>query len=145
MWTKEELRAKHAALLQEYRTVQAQIARARRDTACCEAARLGAQQAAQIFYGVSDLALVGAEELERTHPDAPPLAELVALYRDHSPGGAQATVVLTAKTAADDALRARLAALEAVRNLALGLYNLGLPQVSPAPTAAVRAESKPPA
>lgn len=133
MWTKEELKAKHTALLQEYRTAQAQITRAQRDTACCEAARLGVQQMAQIFYGVPDLAFVSAEELERTHPEAPPLAELAALYRDHSPGGARAAAALAAKTAADDALRDRLAALEAVRNLALGLYNLGLPQVSPAP------------
>ena len=133
MWTKEELKAKHESLLQEYRTILARIARARRDAACCKAVRLGAQQAAQALYGVADLGLVSVEDLERTHPEAPPLVEFAALYRDHAPAGAQAVAARTAASEADDALRAAAAALEATRNLALGLYNLGLPQVPPAP------------
>lgn len=131
MWTKEALKAKHENLLSECRAAMSEAAQALRNTARCEATCLGAQQAAQVFYGVADLALASAEDLERTHPEAPPLAELLALYREHAPGGAQAAAAKLTATEADSALQRATAALEATRNLARGLYDLALPQPPP--------------
>jgi hypothetical protein len=131
MWTKEALKAKHEALLRECRTVLARLARAQRDAVACEAACRGLQQVAQVLYGVDDLTRVSPDDLERTCPEAPPLAELVAMHRDVITGGARADAAKAALAKADDALRSTATLLEAVRNLALGLYHLNLPHAPP--------------
>lgn len=133
MWTKEALKAKHENLLDEYRVAMSEAARALRDAARCEATCLGAQQVAQAFYGVADLTLTSAEDLQRIHPEAPPLAELAALYREHAPGGVRAAATKLAATEADSAFLRALAALEATENLARGLYDLTLHRPPPPP------------